>query len=87
MQRELSHGLLLSVLNLQEITLTFREEKIGMKATFKRLVITFLTGFLQVRQDGGELKANALSYTVESHPGYLATWTEGQLAFGGLLGE
>lgn len=87
MQRELCEGLLLSVLNLQEITFTFREEKISMKATFKRLEITFLTDFLQVRQYGDESKVNALSFTLESHPGYLAMWREGQLAFGGLLGE
>lgn len=87
MQRELREGLSLSVLNLQEITITLREKKISMKATFKRLEITFLADLLQVRQDGGESKASALSVPLESHPGFLATWREGQLAFGVLLGE
>ncbi|XP_029311154.1 sex hormone-binding globulin [Cottoperca gobio] len=71
--------------NTQEVTLTFGGEKISMRDTFKRLVITFQTDLLQALQD--EDQSKTLSISPLSHPGYLTTWREGRLAVGGLLGE
>ncbi|XP_068444537.1 sex hormone-binding globulin [Clinocottus analis] len=71
--------------NTKEVTLTFGEEKISMKDTFKRLVIIFQSNFLQVLQDEDESKT--LPIGPGSLPGYLTTWKEGRLALGGLLGE
>ncbi|KAK2863120.1 hypothetical protein Q5P01_002653 [Channa striata] len=73
--------------NTKEVTLTFGEEKISMKDTFRRLAITFQTDSLQVLQDTNEPKTITLSISLVSHPGYLTTWKEGRLAIGGLLGE
>lgn len=75
-------------LNLQEVILIFGEEKISMKDTFKRLVITFQTDLLKVLEDEDEDESKTtLSIIPVSHPGYLTTWREGRLAVGGLLGE
>lgn len=76
-----------SLFNLQEVTLTFGGETIIMKDTFKRLVITFQTELLQVLQDEVEPKSSSLYVTGVRDPGFLETWREGRLAFGGLLGE
>ncbi|XP_051285035.1 sex hormone-binding globulin isoform X2 [Dicentrarchus labrax] len=73
--------------NKEEVSLTFGKEKLSMKYTVKRLVITFQTDLLQVLQDEDESKTTTLSINPTSHPGYLTTWREGRLAFGGLLGE
>lgn len=78
---------LLSLLNWQEITLTFGEENITMKDTFKRLVIIFQTDLLQVLRDGDKSNTTTLPINPVSHPGYFTTWKEGRLAVGGLLGE
>lgn len=72
---------------LQEVTLTFGEERISMKDALKRLVITFQTDSLQVLQDEDESTTTTLSISPVSYPGYLPAWREGRLAFGGLLGE
>lgn len=77
----------LSLFNLQEVTLTFGGETIIMKDTFKRLVITFQTELLQVLQDKVEPESSSLYVTGVRDPGFLETWREGRLAFGGLLGE
>lgn len=63
------------------------EEKIRMKDTFKRLVITFQANSLQVFQDEDESETTTLPIGPGSQPGYSATWGAGHLAFGGLLGE
>ncbi|XP_074479546.1 sex hormone-binding globulin isoform X2 [Sebastes fasciatus] len=74
--------------NTKEVTLIFGEEKISMKDTFKRLVITFQTDLLKVLEDEDEDESKTtLSIIPVSHPGYLTTWREGRLAVGGLLGE
>ncbi|XP_031707464.1 sex hormone-binding globulin [Anarrhichthys ocellatus] len=73
--------------NTKEVTLTFGEENICMKDTFKRLVIIFQTDSLQVLQDEDESKTTTLPTSPVSHPGYLTAWKEGRLAVGGLLGE
>lgn len=72
--------------NTKEVTLIFGEEKISMKETFKRLVITFQTDLLKVLEDEDESKTT-LSIIPGSHLGYLTPWREGRLAVGGLLGE
>lgn len=74
-----------SLLNLQEVTLTFGEEKTSLKNTFKSLVITFQTELLQVFQD--EHKTTSLFVTAMTNPGFWTTLREGRLAIGGLLGE
>ncbi|KAF3697919.1 Sex hormone-binding globulin [Channa argus] len=71
----------------KEVTLTFGEEKMSMKDTFRRLVITFLTDSLQVLQDKDDPKTTTFPISPVSHPEYLTTWKEGRLAIGGLLGE
>lgn len=74
-----------SVWNSQEVTLTLGEEKISMRKTVKRLVITFQTEMLQVFQEEPKLtELKAISLT---NPGVLSTWREGRLAIGSLLGE
>ncbi|XP_068569405.1 sex hormone-binding globulin [Cebidichthys violaceus] len=73
--------------NTKEVTLTFGDENICMKDTFKRLVIIFQTDSLQVLQDEDESKTTTLPISPVSHTGYLTTWKEGRLAVGGLLGE
>ncbi|XP_040038328.2 sex hormone-binding globulin [Gasterosteus aculeatus] len=73
--------------NTKEITLTFGEENITMKDTFKRLVIIFQTDLLQVLRDGDKSNTTTLPINPVSHPGYFTTWKEGRLAVGGLLGE
>ncbi|XP_042257534.1 sex hormone-binding globulin [Thunnus thynnus] len=78
---------LLASNNTKEVTLTFSGDKISMKETFKRLVITFQTDLLQVLQDEDESKTTQIPVSPVSHPGYLTTWREGRIAIGGLLGE
>ncbi|XP_069579012.1 sex hormone-binding globulin [Brachyistius frenatus] len=73
--------------NTQDVTLTFGEEKITMKNSFRRLLITFMKDLLKVRLDKDESKATTLSVSSASHSGSLPAWTEGRLAIGGLLGE
>ncbi|KAM8898095.1 sex hormone-binding globulin [Spinachia spinachia] len=73
--------------NTKEITLTFGEESVSMKDTFKRLAIIFQADLLQVLRDGDESTTTALAVSPVSHPGYLTAWKEGRLAVGGLLGE
>ncbi|XP_061565538.1 sex hormone-binding globulin [Cololabis saira] len=73
--------------NTKEVELTFREEKIVVKNTFNRVLITFLKDLLKVHQDEDESKTITLPVSPASHPGYLATWTGGRLAIGGLLGD
>lgn len=77
----------IAALNWQDVTLTFGEEKLSMKDTFRRLEITFQTGLLQVRQYEDESKTETLAVIPVSHAGYLDTWRDGRLAFGGPLGE
>ncbi|XP_071388127.1 sex hormone-binding globulin [Centroberyx affinis] len=73
--------------NTKEVTLTFGKDKIILAESIKRLAIIFQTDLLQLLKDGEPSEAKRLSVTAESHPGYLTTWREGRLAFGGLLGE
>ncbi|XP_054456997.1 sex hormone-binding globulin [Anoplopoma fimbria] len=73
--------------NTKEVTLTFGEDKISVKDTFKRLVIIFQTNLLKVFHDEGELKTITLPINPVSRPGYLTPWREGHFAVGGLLGE
>uniref|UniRef100_A0A8D3A9T9 Sex hormone-binding globulin n=1 Tax=Scophthalmus maximus TaxID=52904 RepID=A0A8D3A9T9_SCOMX len=69
----------------KEVTLTLGEEKISMRKTVKRLVITFQTEMLQVFQEEPKLtELKAISLT---NPGVLSTWREGRLAIGSLLGD
>lgn len=76
-----------AVLIWQDVTLTFGEEKLSMKDTSRRLELTFQTGLLQVRQYEDESKTETLAVIPVSHPGYLDTWRDGRLAFGGPPGE
>lgn len=73
--------------NLQEVTLTFGEQRISVKDTLKKLAITFQADSLRVLQDEDGSKTTSLSVGSESRPGYLNMWREGRLAVGGLLGE
>ncbi|XP_070711060.1 sex hormone-binding globulin [Pempheris klunzingeri] len=72
--------------NTKEVTLSLYEEKMTMKDTLKRLVITFQTT-VKVFQDEDESQSTLLTISPVSRPGYMTTWREGRLAFGGLLGE
>ncbi|KAJ4948408.1 hypothetical protein JOQ06_019942 [Pogonophryne albipinna] len=72
--------------NTQEVTLTFGSEKISMKSdNFKKLVITFEEEMLQVLQ----VRAKFQDLQIKSvrNSGFLTTWRNGHIAFGGLLGE
>lgn len=73
--------------NTKEVTLSFWQEKISVKSTFKRLLVTFQKDVLKVLQDEDESTTSVLSSNPESHNSYLTTWKEGRLAFGGLLGD
>uniref|UniRef100_UPI0037E715F8 sex hormone-binding globulin n=1 Tax=Semicossyphus pulcher TaxID=241346 RepID=UPI0037E715F8 len=73
--------------NTKEVALTFGEDKISMKDTFKKLVITFQTDLIHVIEDEDESKTTAFRISPEGRPASLASWREGRLAFGGLLGE
>ncbi|KAM3857421.1 sex hormone-binding globulin [Diretmus argenteus] len=74
----------------KEITLTFGKvitaDKIITAESVKRLALIFQKDSVQVlkAEDPSEVY---LSITPESQAGYLTTWREGRLAFGGLLGE
>ncbi|XP_037614741.1 sex hormone-binding globulin isoform X1 [Sebastes umbrosus] len=68
--------------NTKEVTLIFGEEKISLKETFKRLVITFQTDLLKVLKDEDKSKT-----TLSINLRCLTTWRGGRLAVGGLLGE
>ncbi|XP_028284976.1 sex hormone-binding globulin [Parambassis ranga] len=71
--------------NTHEVTLTFGEEKISVKNTFRRLLMTFMKDLVKVFQDEDQSKNTTISPV--SHPEYLTTWRNGHLAVGGLLGE
>ena len=74
-------------LRRQDVTAAIGEEKIDIVGTFDRLRIIFETNILRVQQDDSESKTTIISVIPVSHPGYLDTWRDGQLAVGGLLGE
>lgn len=67
---------------LQEVTVSFREQKVILKSTFKKLLIMFARAELRVVQDGDESQSTALSVDP-----VLTTWRDGLLGIGGLLGE
>ncbi|XP_034532257.1 sex hormone-binding globulin [Notolabrus celidotus] len=73
--------------NTKEVTLTFGAQQLTMTETFKRLEIIFQADFMQVTQDGDESKATRFSVSPVDQPAYSTSWTEGHVAFGGLLGE
>ncbi|KAF6715852.1 Sex hormone-binding globulin [Oryzias melastigma] len=68
--------------NTEEVTVSFREQKVILKSTFKKLLIMFARAELRVVQDGDESRSTALSVDP-----VLTTWRDGLLAIGGLLGE
>ena len=71
---------------MQEVTLTFGSEEISMKSdNFKKLVITFEEEMLQVFQVRD--KFQDLQIKSVSNSGFLTTWRNGRIAFGGLLGK
>ncbi|KAM4536971.1 sex hormone-binding globulin [Odontesthes bonariensis] len=71
----------------KEVILTFGEEKIIIKNSFKTLLITFLKDLLKVLPDEDESKTTTLQASPASQTGYLTIWRDGRLAIGGLLGE
>ncbi|KAM6909042.1 sex hormone-binding globulin [Xenentodon cancila] len=73
--------------NTKEVIVTFREEKIVVKNTFNRVLITFLKDLLKVHQDQDESKTIVLPVSPANQPDYLATWRGARLAIGGLLGD
>ncbi|XP_037539404.1 sex hormone-binding globulin [Nematolebias whitei] len=70
----------------KEVIVTSKAEKIAVKNSFKRLLITFLKDLVKVLPDEDESKLITLAGVV-SDPGYFTTLREAQLAIGGLLGE
>lgn len=71
---------------MQEVTLTFGSEKISMKSDdLKKLVIIFEEEMLQVL----EVRAKFQGLQIKSvrNSGFLTTWRNGRIAFGGLLGK
>lgn len=70
----------------KEVTLTcFGVDKISIKPTSKRLMITFQMDAVMVHLDGGG--TDKIPVSLESHPDYSDTWRVGSLSIGGLLGE
>ncbi|KAM9836579.1 sex hormone-binding globulin [Aulostomus maculatus] len=67
----------------KEVTLTFGDDEISMRETFKRLEMTFQADSLQVFQDGDESTTTRRPVI----PGYLSMWRHSRMAVGGLLGE
>ncbi|KAK5848356.1 hypothetical protein PBY51_005978 [Eleginops maclovinus] len=71
--------------NTQEVNLSYGSQKISMKATFNKLVITFLDELLQVLKK--QEKLQDLQVVSVKNSGFSSTWGNGRLAIGGLLGE
>ncbi|CAG5929218.1 unnamed protein product [Menidia menidia] len=71
----------------KEVEIKFGEERIVIKSSFKRLLITFLEDLLKVLPDEDESKTSTFPVSPTSHPSYKTIWDKGRLAFGGLLGE
>ncbi|XP_053198989.1 sex hormone-binding globulin [Scomber japonicus] len=72
--------------NTKEVTFNYRDGEVSITNTFKRLVLSWQKDFIHLIQDESKT-TQIMPVNQESHPGYLATWREGHIAFGGLLGE
>lgn len=57
-----------------------------MKNTFKRLTIIFQNDSLELHEYEDSFSSSSLIFPM-NNPGYWTVWSEGHLAFGGLLGK